>query len=120
MAYIDGFVIPMPKKGVAEYKRISTKAGKVWMEHGALAYVESVGDDVKTKFGLPFPKLAKIKKGEVVLFSYIVFKSRAHRDRVNAKVMKDPRLNAMMSDPKQMPFDVKRMSYGGFKAIVNM
>ena len=119
MAYIDGFVIPLPKKNVAAYKKISTKAGKVWMEYGALAYMEAVGDDVNTKFGLPFPKLANLKKGEVVIFSYIVYKSRAQRDRVNAKVMKDPRLSKMM-DPKKMPFDVTRMTMGGFKSIVNM
>jgi len=89
MKYIDGFVIPLAKKNVAAYKKISAKAGKVWMEHGALAYLEAVGDDVNTKFGLPFPKLAKLKKGEVVLFSYIVYKSRGDRDRINAKVMKD-------------------------------
>ncbi|MCD6075805.1 MAG: hypothetical protein K0Q70_2688 [Rhodospirillales bacterium] len=117
MAYVDGFVIAIPKKNVAAYKKMSTKAGKVWMEFGALAYVEAIGDDVNTKFGLPFPKLAKLKKGEVVIFSYIVYKSRAQRDRVNAKVMKDPRMDM---DPKKMPFDVKRMSMGGFKSIVDM
>jgi uncharacterized protein YbaA (DUF1428 family) len=119
MKYVDGFVIPVSKKNVAAYKKMSAKAGKVWMEYGALAYLEAVGDDVNTKFGLPFPKLTKLKKGETVLFSYIVYKSRAHRDRVNAQVMKDPRLNAMM-DPKKMPFDVKRMTMGGFKSIVDM
>jgi uncharacterized protein YbaA (DUF1428 family) len=117
MKYVDGFVIAVPKKNVAAYKKMSTKAGKVWMEYGALAYVEAVGDDVNSKFGLPFPKLAKLKKGEIVLFSYIVFKSRAHRDRVNAKVIKDPRLDM---NPKKMPFDIKRMSYGGFTSIVDM
>jgi uncharacterized protein YbaA (DUF1428 family) len=119
MKYVDGFVIPLQKKQVEAYRKISAKAGKVWMEYGALAYVEAVGDDVNTKFGLPFPKLAKLKKGETVIFSYIVYKSRAQRDRVNAKVMKDPRLSAMM-DPKKMPFDIKRMSMGGFKSIVDM
>jgi uncharacterized protein YbaA (DUF1428 family) len=119
MKYVDGFVIAVPKKNVAAYKKMSTKAGKVWMEHGALAYLEGVGDDVNTKFGLSFPKLAKLQKGETVVFSYIVYKSRAHRDRVNAKVMKDSRITGMM-DPKSMPFDVKRMSFGGFKSIVDM
>jgi len=119
MAYIDGFVLPVPKKGVADYGRIASKAGKIWMEYGALAYVEAVGDDVNMKFGLPFPKLVKLKKGEVVVFSYIVYKSRAQRDRVNAKVMKDPRMAKMMTSQK-MPFDIKRMSMGGFKSIVEM
>jgi uncharacterized protein YbaA (DUF1428 family) len=119
MAYIDGFVLPVPKKGVADYRRIASKAGKIWMEYGALAYVEAVGDDVNMKFGLPFPKLVKLKKGEVVVFSYIVYKSRAQRDRVNAKVMKDPRMAKMMTSQK-MPFDIKRMSMGGFKSIVEM
>ena len=95
------------------------KAGKVWREHGALEYRECVGDDLQTKYGVPFPRLLKLKRGETVVFSWIVFKSRAHRDRVNAKVMKDPRLATMM-DPKAMPFDVKRMVYGGFKTIVDL
>ncbi len=119
MKYIDGFVIAVPKKNVAAYKKMSTTAGKVWMEYGALAYVEAVGDDVNVKFGLPFPKLAKLKRNEVVLFSYIVYKSRAQRDRVNAKVLQDPRL-AWMMNPESMPFDIKRMSCGGFKSIVDM
>jgi uncharacterized protein YbaA (DUF1428 family) len=119
MAYVDGFVIPVPKKGLAAYKRISTKAGRIWREHGALAYVECAGDDLNTKFGLPFPKLAKTKPGETVVFSWILFKSRAQRDRVNARVMKDPRLAGQM-DPKVMPFDMKRMSYGGFSVFVNL
>jgi uncharacterized protein YbaA (DUF1428 family) len=117
MAYVDGFVIPVPKKGLAAYKKISTKAGKIWKEHGALDYKECVGDDLKAKWGTPFGKLAKVKPGETVVFSYIVYKSRAHRDRVNAKVMKDPRLHM---DGIAMPFDVKRMSYGGFKVFVDM
>jgi uncharacterized protein YbaA (DUF1428 family) len=117
MKYVDGFVIALPTKNIAAYKKMSSKAGKVWMEYGALAYLEGVGDDVNTKYGLPFPKLAKLKKGETVVFSYIVYKSRAHRDRVNKKVMSDPRLDM---DPKKMPFDMKRMSHGGFKSIVDM
>jgi uncharacterized protein YbaA (DUF1428 family) len=116
--YVDGFVLPVPKKKVAAYQRMSQKAGKVWREHGALEYLESVGDDLKVKFGVPFTKGARAKSGETVVFSWIVYKSRAHRDRVNAKVMKDPRIAKMM-DPKDMPFDVKRMAYGGFKVIVD-
>jgi uncharacterized protein YbaA (DUF1428 family) len=112
-------VLVVPKKKIAIYKKMATKAGKVWREHGALDYRECVGDDLKVKMGLPFPKLAKTKPGETVVFSYIVFKSRAHRDRVNAKVMKDPRLADMM-DPKAMPFDGKRMFWGGFKVSVDV
>src|SRR5688500_16254797 len=103
MPYIDGFVLPMPKKNLQTYRRIARKAGKVWRDHGALEYRECVGDDLDVKMGLPFPKLAKVKPGETVVFSWIVYKSKAHRDRVNAKVMKDPRLAKMM-DPKAMPF----------------
>jgi uncharacterized protein YbaA (DUF1428 family) len=115
--YVDGFLLPLPTKNLAAYKRMSTKASKVWMDHGALAYRECAGEDLSVKMGLPFPKLLKTKPGETVIFAWIVYKSRAHRDRVNAKVMKDPRLAKMM-DPKGMPFDVKRMSYGGFDTIV--
>jgi uncharacterized protein YbaA (DUF1428 family) len=117
--YVDGFVIPVPRKNLAAYLAIAKKAGKVWMEHGALQYMECVGDDIAVKFGLPFPKLAKTKAGETVFFSFIVYKSRAHRDRVNAKVMKDPRLNEMMN-AKSMPFEMKRMTYGGFEALVDI
>lgn len=117
--YVDGFVIPLPKKNIAAYLRIATKAGKIWKEHGALEYLECVGDDLKHAWTkTTFPKLAKVKPGEIVLFSFIVYRSRAHRDRVNAKVMKDPRI-AAMCDPKNSPFDMKRMAYGGFKAIVD-
>jgi uncharacterized protein YbaA (DUF1428 family) len=116
--YVDGFVIPVPKKNVKIYKTIAAKAGKVWLDHGALDYRECVGDDLNVKGVLSFHKLAKSKPGETVAFSYIVFKSRAHRDRVNAKVMKDPRTDAMMKGIKKMPFDVKRMAYGGFKTLV--
>jgi uncharacterized protein YbaA (DUF1428 family) len=115
--YVDGFVLPVPKKKVEAYRRIAQKAGKIWREHGALEYRECVGEDLKTKMGVPFPRAARAKTGETVVFSWIVFKSRADRDRVNAKVMKDPRLAPMM-DPKAMPFDVKRMVYGGFEVIV--
>ena len=119
MRYVDGFVIPVPKKNLAAYVRMAKKAGKIWREHGALEYRECVGDDLKTKMGVPFLRLAKAKPGETVVFSYIVYTSRAHRDRVNAKVMKDPRL-AGMCDSKSMPFDVKRMAYGGFKILVDV
>ena len=119
MPYVDGFVIPMPRKNLPAYRRMARAAGKVWKEHGALEYRECAGDDVKTKFGMPFPKLAKAKAGEMVLFSWIVYRSKAHRDAVNRKVMADPRIAKMMQG-KQMPFDVKRMSYGGFRTIVDM
>ena len=115
--YIDGFVLPVPKNKVDLYRRIASKAAKVWREHGALEYRECVGDDLDVKQMLPFPRLARTKPNETVVFAWIVFKSRKHRDQVNAKVMKDPRLAKMM-DPKAMPFDCKRMAYGGFKTIV--
>ena len=118
MKYVDGYVLPLPKKNFKAYQSMAAKAGKIWMEHGALDYKECVGDDLQTKFGLPFGKLMKLKSGETVVFSYIVFKSRAHRDKVNAKVMKDPRIAKIA--PKKMPFDMKRMVYGGFKTIVDM
>ena len=117
MKYVDGFVIPMAKKNLAAYQRIAKQASKVWLDHGALDYRECVGDDLNVKMGVPFPKLAKAKKGETVVFAYVVYKSRAHRDKVNAKVMKDPRMSAMC-DPKNMPFDCQRMTFGGFKTIV--
>ena len=117
--YVDGFVVPVPEKNLKEYQKISQKAGKVWRDHGALQYVEAVGDDLENKFGASFPKTIKTKPGETVVFSFIVYKSRAHRDKVNAKVMADPRLNAMMK-MDAMPFEVKRMLYGGFKYIVNV
>jgi uncharacterized protein YbaA (DUF1428 family) len=116
--YVDGFVLAVPKKNVAAYARISRKAGKIWREYGALEYRECVGDDLNIKMGLPFPKLAKIKPSETVIFSWIIYKSRAHRDRVNKKVMSDPRLAGM--SPDKMPFDIKRMSYGGFKVLVDV
>jgi uncharacterized protein YbaA (DUF1428 family) len=118
MAYVDGFVIPMPKKNLAVYRRIARAAGRIWREHGALDYKECVGDDLKIKMGVSFPKLAKAKSGEVVVFSWILYRSRAHRDRVNARVMKDPRIAKMM-EKGAMPFDVKRMSYGGFTVLVD-
>jgi uncharacterized protein YbaA (DUF1428 family) len=115
--YVDGFVLPVPKKNIAAYRRMAQKACKIWKEYGALDYQECVGDDLNVKMGLPFPKGIKSKPGETVVFSYIVYKSRAHRDSVNKKIMKDPRI-AAMCDPKNMPFDCKRMIYGGFKTLV--
>jgi uncharacterized protein YbaA (DUF1428 family) len=117
MRYVDGFVVPVPKKKVAAYRRMAQKAGKVWREHGAIEYFECVADDVQPGKHTSFPQSVKLKPGETVVFAYIVYKSRAHRDRVNAKVMKDPRLKSMM-DPKALPFDGKRMFWGGFKVMV--
>jgi uncharacterized protein YbaA (DUF1428 family) len=119
MRYVDGFVLPVPKKNIEHYRKIAQKAGKVWLEHGALQYVEAVGDDLNVKFGTPFPKVIKPKPDETVVFSWIVYKSRAHRDKVNEKVMKDPRLAKMM-EKGATPFDLKRMVYGGFKTIVDL
>ena len=117
--YVDGFVIPIPKRNVQVYRQIARRAGNVWMEHGALEYRECVGDDLAVKGMLSFTRAARAKPGDTVLFSWIVYKSRAHRDRVNAKVMKDPRIARMM-DSKKMPFDVKRMVYGGFRVVVDL
>ena len=117
MKYVDGYVLPVPKKNMPAYRRMAEKAGKVWREHGALEFRECVGDDLKTKMAASFPGTIKLKRGETVVFSWIVFKSRAHRDSVNAKVMKDPRLAKSM-DPKAMPFDAKRMFWGGFKVLI--
>jgi len=119
MRYVDGFVLPVPKRKLRAYLRMAQKAGKIWREHGALEFRECVADDVKPGKWTSFPQSVKLKSGETVVFSYIVFKSRAHRDRVNARVMKDPRLADMM-DPKNMPFDGKRMFWGGFKTIVTL
>lgn len=119
MPYVDGFVLPVPKKNLKDYAKIARAAGKIWREHGALEYRECAGDDLDSKFGVPFPKSVKLKPDETVVFAWIVFKSRAHRDRVNAKVMKDPRMDEMMKG-KPMPFDVKRMMYGGFKVLVDL
>ena len=117
MSYVDGFVVPVPRKNLPAYRRMAKKAGKVWREHGALEYKEWISDDVKVGKLTSFPRSVKLKPGETVVFSWIVYKSRAHRDRVNAKVMKDPRLAEMM-DPKSMPFDGKRLIYGGFKILI--
>ncbi|MES2564456.1 MAG: DUF1428 domain-containing protein [Pseudomonadota bacterium] len=117
MSYVDGFILPVPKKNLPAYRRMARKAGKIWREHGALDYKECVSDDVKPGKLTSFPQSVKLKSGETVVFAWIVYTSRAHRDRVNAKVMKDPRLKDMMN-PKAMPFDAKRMIYGGFKGFV--
>ena len=117
MSCVDGFVLVVPKKHLAAYQRLAKKAGKAWREHGALEYKECVGDDLKVKMGLPFPKLVKTKPNETVVFSYIVYKSRAHRDKVNAKVMADPRTQGSM---EIMPFDIKRMAFGGFETLVQL
>jgi uncharacterized protein YbaA (DUF1428 family) len=117
--YVDGYVVPVPKKHLAAYRTLARKAGKVWMEHGALAVQENVADDVKPGKWTSFPRSVKLKKDEVVVFSWIVFRSRKARDRINAKVMADPRLEKMM-DPKNPPFDGKRMFWGGFKEMVTL
>ena len=119
MNYVDGLVLPVPRKNLARYRQMARKCGKVWREHGALRYVESVADDVKPGKNTSFPQSVKLKRGEVVVFSYIVYKSRKQRDRVMSKVMKDPRLQKFMN-PKTMPFDGKRMFWGGFKTIVEL
>ena len=119
MSYVDGFVVPVPKKKVEAYRRLSSTMGRIMREHGALEFRECIADDVKWGKRTSFPRSVKLKPGETVVFSYIVFKSRAHRDRVNARVMKDKRVSAMM-DPKAFPFDAKRMIYGGFKPLVNL
>jgi uncharacterized protein YbaA (DUF1428 family) len=121
MPYVDGFVIPIPKKHLQLYRRIALKAGKVWKELGALEYRECVGDDLNGAEGArTFPRQMRTRPGETVLFSWIVYKSRAHRDKVNAKVMKDPRIAKMMGSSSSMPFDMKRMLYGGFKTVVDL
>ena len=116
MSYVDGYVLPVPKKNLKTYLRMARVGGKIWRKHGALDYKECVGDDLKTKWGTPFPEMMKLKPGERVIFSFVVFKSRAHRDRVNAKVMMEME---KMCGSKDMPFDVKRMVYGGFNVLVH-
>jgi uncharacterized protein YbaA (DUF1428 family) len=117
--YVDGFVIPVPKKNVAAYRRMARKAGKIWREYGALDYVECIADDVKPGKYTSFPQSVKLEPGEVVWFSWIVYKSRRHRDRVNAKVMEDPRMKGGM-DAASMPFDGKRLIFGGFKVSIRL
>ncbi len=119
MSYVDGFVTPVPKRKFAAYRRLARKSGKIWREHGALAYVECVADDVKRGKWTSFPQAVKLKPGEAVWFSWIVYKSRRHRDRVLARVMKDERLKSMM-DPKKLPFDGRRMFWGGFRVMVDL
>ena len=116
--YVDGFLIPVPKSKVAAYRSLARRAGKVWMKHGALAYHECIADDVKPGKWTSFPQAVKLKPGEVVWFSWIVYRSRRHRDQVNAKVMKDPLFAGM--DPKKIPFDGRRLVFGGFKSQVSM
>ena len=121
MTYVDGFVIPVQKSKLATYKKMAAAAGKVWMKHGALQYVECVGEDLKSAVKwkcLPFYTLAKAKANETVVFSFIVYKSKAHRNSVNAKVMKDPSMDKWKDKP--MPFDMKRMAVGGFKTLVDL
>jgi uncharacterized protein YbaA (DUF1428 family) len=118
MKYVDGFVLPLPTRNLAAYRRMASSAGRIWREYGALEYFECVGDDVKPGKHTSFPQSVKLKRGETVVFSWIVYKSRAQRDRINAKVMKDPRIAKMMK--KGMPFDGKRMFWGGFKTLVEL
>ena len=115
--YVDGYVIPIPRRGVQAYRRIARKAGRIWREHGALEFRECVGDDLKVKGLVAFPRLARARRGETVLFSWVVYRSRADRDRVNKKVLKDPRIARMSNE--DMPFDMRRMAYGGFKVLVD-
>lgn len=118
MTYVDGFVLPLPEGNIEAYRKMASDAGKIWMEHGALSYKECVAEDTEDKgFCTTFPAAFGIKKGETVVFAYIVYKSRQHRDEVNAKVMADPRLKC---DDKEMPFDCKRMAYSGFEALVDL
>lgn len=119
MPYVDGFLLPVPKKKIAEYRRMARKAGKIWIEHGALEFRECAGDDLNPKGPVSFRRLVKAKPSETVFFSWIVFRSKADRTRVNKKVMTDPRLQKMM-EPGGAPFDFKRMAYGGFKIAVDL
>jgi uncharacterized protein YbaA (DUF1428 family) len=119
MPYVDGFVVPVPKKNLDAYRKIALKAGKIWMEHGALEFKECVAEDVKPGKLTSFPQSVKLKPDEVVVFSYIVYRNRAARDKINKKVMEDPRLKSMM-EGKDMPFDGKRMVYGGFETLVDL
>src|SRR5262245_34734810 len=116
MSYVDGFVFVVPRKNLAAYRKMAALGARIWLKHGALQYIEAAGDDLKVMKGLlSFPKLVRLKPGETVWFSFIRYRSKAHRDKVNAKVMKD---SSMGQAPKEMPFDTKRMAYGGFKALV--
>ena len=115
--YVDGFLIPLPKRKLPAYIRMAKAASKIWLDHGALQYRECAGENLNVKMGLPFPRGIKSKAGETIVFSWIVYKSRKHRDAVNAKVMKDPRIHEMMKE--KPPFDEKRMMYGGFEVVVS-
>lgn len=117
MSYVDGFIVAVPKNRISDYRKLSRKAGKIWREYGALDYREFVADDAPVGKVTSFPRSVKMKPNETVVFAYILYKSRKQRDSINAKVMKDKRLASMM-DPSKMPFDAKRMIYGGFKQIV--
>jgi uncharacterized protein YbaA (DUF1428 family) len=124
MSYVDGFILPVPKRKLKAYLAMARTAGKVWKKYGALDYRECVADDVKKGRWTSFPRSVKLKRGETVVFSYIVYKSRAHRDRINAQVMTDPRMvkmiEQMKADPRSMPFDGKRMIWGGFKSAISL
>jgi uncharacterized protein YbaA (DUF1428 family) len=122
MSYVDGFLLPIPKKKLAQYRSIARRAGRIWMKHGALQYVETVGDDLTHDRVVSFNRRSAVKPGEVPVFSWILYKARAHRNRVNALVMKDPAMLKMMAEMKAtpQPFDMKRMAYGGFKTLVDM
>jgi uncharacterized protein YbaA (DUF1428 family) len=115
MRYVDGYVLPVPRKNLNAYRRLARMGERMWRKCGALDYKEAVGDDLKPAWGTPFPRIMRLKRGETLVFAYVVFKSRAHRDRVNARVMKEME---KLGPPKEMPFDVKRMAYGGFKVLV--
>ncbi len=117
--YVDGFVLPVPRRNIAKYVKMAKLAGKIWLEHGAIDYVECVADDVKKGKWTSFPQSVKLKAGEVVFFSWATYKSRSHRDQVMKKVMEDPRLK-IYENKKKMPFDGKRMFWGGFKPLVHM
>lgn len=119
MRYVDGYLLPVAKKNLKAYFKMAGVGAKVWRAHGALQYVECVGEDLLAKWGMPFPKVLKVKRGETVVFSFIVYKSKKDRDPVNAAVMKDQRLAAFMDPKKKMPFDMKRMCVGGFEAVVD-
>ncbi len=119
MPYVDGFIVPVPATKLVQYKRVSRKCGKIWREHGALTYMECVGDDTPVGKVTSFPRSVKLGEGEVVIFSWITYRSRKHRDAVNAKVMADPRMKPIMN-PESMAFDGKRMIWGGFKSFIDM
>lgn len=121
MRYVDGYVLPIPTKNLKAYKKMASDAGKIWMKHGALQYVESVGDDLNLEWStLPFPKMAKAKEGETVIFSFVVYKNKAHRNKVNKLVMKDMEKTYKEGDEKKMPFDMKRVGVGGFTVLVDL